>query len=633
MKKIKNLLYLFCILLFSCSDENTLLMPSNKEETTLRFSLPAGNPTDFNFRAESAELVVSGSDLDPLTFPLTVSDSRISGTITAAIAGKARTFTISVYDSEKRVQYRGSLTINVEAGAMTSLPIRVEKVFGGRMGDSLALVAIDNATDIKLWDWETPIHTWPGVICESLDTARVTGLTYEKECGLTHIPAEIGYLTEITNLYLRDGSISQIPTELSLLKKLKTVDLTGNSLTSVSTNLCKITSLETLILNRNTISEISSAIDECTRLKKLDLSNNKLSGTFALSKTVSDLSILVLTNNSIDSLDPAFCSLPSLQELYLEQNNITELPYTIGAMSELLIFKLSGNQLERVPEAIWNCSKLQHLELQQNKLTALPDSLGMLPSLLSLNVEQNQINSLGKYVSNFQKLQNINLSRNLLQFGELERITLKEGFKYDPQDTIGTVMNLKNQSPFQIGITVTGTDLMYQWYRDDTLLTNETSDSLFIIQSGTYHCVISSKRFVSENSVTQEVKPMELIHQPIVVTIEDAQAPVVKDAFLCIYGESANEIIGDTCFDFSDNITPKKDIKITITKLPSQGFLAFYNQKEIAEGFSFTLSEYDSLRSLKYTNVDSSRTDTMGFTLTDYEGNVSNEFAMPITYF
>lgn len=634
MKMSMSLLCLcICLVLFSCNSDSTLLTPPIDTEATLRFALPAGNPTDFQLRAEKAELVISATDIDPLTFPLTVTDSGIAGTITASIAGEARTFTITVYDSENRIQYQGSLSIDVDAGSMTSLPITVKKVFGGRVGDSLALVAIDKATEINLWDWQTAIHTWPGISCDTTDSARVTALSFDGEILLNHIPAEIGYLTELDSLNLRYGFINQLPDALALLQNLTFLDLSGNKLSKLDTTLCSLHSLKSLILQNNRISEIANSIDSLTNLQKLDLSGNKMKGTFSFSATPSALRILVLTNNSIDTLSESLCYLSSLQELYLEKNRLMTLPDSIGLMQELIILKASENSLNNIPELIWGCEKLQHLELQKNQLRTLPDSLGMLPSLLTLNLKENELISLGNGMDKFQKLQDLTLSYNQLQFGELMKVTLEEGFNYDPQDTIGTTVTLKNTNPFQIGISVSGSDNTYQWYRDDTVLDNATSDSLTVDRSGRYHCVISSKYFVSKNPVTDALNPMELIHRPIDVVINDTTPPVLKGAFLTVKGLSVNNSIDDTCFMFSDNITPKDAVTITLSTLPPGGYLTSNMEEEIASGYSFTLMDYSSEKRVFYTNEDSTTPDSLGFTLTDFEGNVSPEYFMNIGYF
>lgn len=626
------LILLTALILHSCSETDTPLSPPMLEETSVRFALPAANPTEFQLRAERAELVITGSDMDTLTFPLTVTDSGIAGTITALMAGTARTFTITVYDSDGRIQYEGSRTLDVDAGAMTSLPIRVKKILGGRRGDSLALVAIDNASDNSLWDWQTPIHTWQGVTCEALDTARVTGLSMT-ESLLSEIPNEIGYLTELTTLSLQHNSLSSLPGEIALLQKVRSVDLTGNKFNSLPTVLCSLKTMTTLLLAKNSIRTLPTALEQCTNLYKLDLSSNALSGTFSLPKTLSDLSILVLTNNNIDSLDPAICSLPALQELYLEQNNMTELTSSIGSMGELLILKLNENKLSTLPVSIAKCGKLQHLELRKNSLVKLPGTLWEMPTLLSLDLEENALTSLGESVGTLENLQNLNLCKNKLPFGELAKIPLDNGFTYSPMDTIGTTMNLTNQSSFQIGISVSGADNMYQWYRDNMKLNDQNSDSLYVTQSGTYHCVISSKSFISVDPVTKETIAMEIVHRPIIVTIADTEAPASLGAYLYIKGQTPDNPVDDTCFNIADNVTAKEDITITITSLPEAGFIESVNNEKIQEGYSFTLKEYNAKNNILYTNEDSTRIDSIGFTLTDLAGNISDKEFLKISYF
>lgn len=626
---------LFC-LLFSCSETDEAGTPfsgDDVEKTSLRFSLRTSNPTDFQLRAERAILLVSAPDMQSLSFPLTISDLGIEGTVEAVLAGTDRTFTIHVYDGDERLQYSGSITLTVEPGAMSTLPIRVTKVLGGRKGDSLALVAINSAAAIPLWDTSTPIHTWKGVTCEAHDSARVTELIYDGEYQLSHIPAEIGYLTALTKLYLRHGDIKAIPTEMSLLTQCTYIDLSNNKLTELPDQLCELTKLQTLLLSGNEIASISENLISLSALAKLDLSHNKISGLFSPNGALKSVQILVLTGNQISEIESSIFNNSSLQELYLERNSLTTLPSAIGYLDELIILKLSENHLTSLPEYISNCQKLQHLEIQENQLTSLPDSLGMLPALLNLNGKSNLLTSLGSTIGDLQKIQSIDLSHNQLPFGELEKINLSSGFAYAPQDSIGSSVTLKNKTAFQIGINVSGSKNSYQWYRDGELLTGQDTDSLYVNQSGSYSCVISSSLFEAAQQVDGVYPPLSLFHRPVSVIIEDTEAPVLKSAFLAIDSLSQNEIIGDTCFEFSDNVTPKEEVIITITSLPTQGFLEYATQEKVDVGFEFTLGAYDDVNSLKYTNEDGSVKDSFTFTLTDKEGNVSPKSTMEITYF
>lgn len=635
----RGIFLLHIVLLFmllSCSEQEEAGIPfgtTKGDETALRFALTTSNPTEFQLRAERAELLVSATDMQSITFPLTVTDLGIEGSVEAVLAGEKRTFTINVYDSEERLQYNGSITLDVAPGAMSTLPITIRKVLGQRRGDSLALVTINNAATTPLWDTTTPIHTWSGVTCEAHDSARVTELIYEGDYNLGHIPAEIGYLTELTKLYLRNGDIKIIPKEMELLSKLTYLDLSRNTLTELSDELCQLTNLQVLILSGNEITTISKNLSSLSALTKLDLSNNKISGTFVPNGALKSVQILVLTNNQISDIESSLFNNSSLQELYLERNSLTTLTSAIGYLQELIILKLAENHLTSLPENIGSCEKLQHLEIQQNQLTALPDSLGLLPALLNLNAKSNLLTSLGANIGTLQKIQSIDLSHNQLPFGELEKINLTSGFAYAPQDSIGNTVTLKNKMAFQIGISVSGSKNTYQWFRNNEVLEGAISDSLYVNQSGSYNCVITNPLFEAAQLVDNQSKAMSLNHRPVSVIIEDTVAPILKNAYLTIDSLSANQIIGDTCFEFSDNITPKNEVVITITSLPAMGFLEFIDQEKIDTGFQFTLGSYDDKGSLKYTNENSNSSDSFSFSLTDKEGNISQNYTMKITYF
>jgi len=73
---------------------------------------------------------------------------------------------------------------------------------------------------------------------------------------------------------------------------------------------------------------------------------------------------------------------------------------------------------------------------------------------------------------------------NNLQFGSLE-LMMDNGiweFLYDPQQKIGndTIVEVVNNTTFSYTIDVTGEDNIYKWYKDGSLLADQTSNTLYI---------------------------------------------------------------------------------------------------------------------------------------------------------
>ena len=109
------------------------------------------------------------------------------------------------------------------------------------------------------WDPNIPVSFWDGVYVNgaSLRTLHVLDLHLEK-LGLTgHIPAELGDLSALRDLWLHDNQLTgPIPAQLDALAKLVTLSLQDNRLTGpIPEALDALGSLENLWLNGNQLSD------------------------------------------------------------------------------------------------------------------------------------------------------------------------------------------------------------------------------------------------------------------------------------------------------------------------------------------------------------------------------------------
>ena len=147
--------------------------------------------------------------------------------------------------------------------------------------------------------------------------------------GLTEIPKEIFYLTEIENIDLSCNAIIDIPKDICKLEKLKHLDLSNNFIRDVS-NLCGLKRLKYLHLHDNLISTIPKEIDG-----------------------LSDLTSLFLYENKLHSVPKELSNLVNLQYLYLNNNKLKYIPQELGNLTNLKIFNLSNNHIYAI--------QLQHL--------------------------------------------------------------------------------------------------------------------------------------------------------------------------------------------------------------------------------------------------------------------------------
>ena len=197
-----------------------------------------------------------------------------------------------------------------------------------------ALVALYNATDGPNWTNNTnwlstaPLGDWYGVTTNS--DGHVTTLNLSNNNLIGSIPAELGNLVNLDQLYLRLNALSgPIPAELGQLTNLRRLNLNYNALSgSIPIELGQLTNLQYLYLQGNALSgPIPIELGQLTNLQLMDLHNNDLSGSIpAELSTLAALKDLKLYNNAAlsgpipDSFPGA---LASLREVEIQNTQIT----------------------------------------------------------------------------------------------------------------------------------------------------------------------------------------------------------------------------------------------------------------------------------------------------------------------
>ena len=151
-------------------------------------------------------------------------------------------------------------------------------------GDSLALVALYNATDGDNWTDKTgwlagPVSTWFGVTVEN---GRVATIDLERNGLAGALPPEVGSLDSLRILDLGSNKIDgEIPGELGNLGNLELLSIRFNDLSgSIPAELGSLSSLVELQLQGNDLTgSIPGALSGLSRINKLFISNNQLEGT------------------------------------------------------------------------------------------------------------------------------------------------------------------------------------------------------------------------------------------------------------------------------------------------------------------------------------------------------------------
>ncbi|MEQ9105031.1 MAG: PKD domain-containing protein [Rhodothermales bacterium] len=268
------------------------------------------------------------------------------------------------------------------------------------VADSLALVAIYNATDGPNWQsnpgWLSgPVSSWGFLAVEN---NRVTGL------GLSQL-----------------GLKGTLPTEIGNLTELRLLSLAFNQLSGpLPASMGNLTKLETLNLERNTFTgNIPESFGNLVALKELVFWGNQLTG---LPSTIGNLKQLTILNgfeNQLTALPEGIGGLSALRLMSLSSNNLQgSIPASIGSITTLLELDLSWNEnlSGPIPATINNLWQLQKLYLYDTAITGpLPAQWGGMVSLERLWVFQADLTgSIPGSIGDMPMLGSLNLSNNRL---------------------------------------------------------------------------------------------------------------------------------------------------------------------------------------------------------------------------
>ncbi len=318
------------------------------------------------------------------------------------------------------------------------------------------------------WSVDRPISNWEGV---TVTNQRVTGLRYTSQNLTGSIPAALGNLTELQELYLYNniltGSIptalgklinlrelslganlltGSIPVELGRLTNLRYLDITDNRLTgSIPAELGRLTNLENLqLFNNNLTGSIPAELGQLTNLRYLDLNNSGLTGSIPVELgqltnlefgilqgneltgsipvelgQLTSLRALWLNNNRLTgSIPTELAQLTGLRFLTLANNNLTgSIPTALGRMTGLADLSLANNNLTgSIPAGLANLRSLPALRLNHNNLTgSIPAELGQMTGLAELSLANNNLTgSIPAELGNLRSLKALRLNHNNL---------------------------------------------------------------------------------------------------------------------------------------------------------------------------------------------------------------------------
>lgn len=255
------------------------------------------------------------------------------------------------YQVNASASFGGVLVVGL---ANVVVPISCSDVSELSTQECQSLVSLFNDTGGSNWtnsdQWLanfTPC-SWYGITCRD---GHVIRILLEDNQLSGSIPAELGSLSELTNLRLDNNQlIGSIPAELGDLSHLKWLRLEQNQLSgSIPGELGRLSELSFLFLWSNELTgSIPKTLGNLSSLTSLNLSRNELIGSIpAELGDLSDLDFLVLSFNQLRGSIPAeLGGLPRLKELKLDSNQLSgSITGQLGDLGKLILLNISGNDL------------------------------------------------------------------------------------------------------------------------------------------------------------------------------------------------------------------------------------------------------------------------------------------------
>ncbi|OQR83978.1 leucine rich repeat protein [Achlya hypogyna] len=173
---------------------------------------------------------------------------------------------------------------------------------------------------------------------------------------LTSLPAEIGALKNLEELWVTNNELEVIPETLLALPKLRLLQLSNNKLTTLPANLGDASSLQVLSLDNNKLAVVPQSIGQLSALVELNLRGNQLTELPPSLGNLASLEILSVNSNQLTALPVCLDGLASLKALFANGNPISHWPGTAFATRDAAQGALRVNfactKIAEVPSAI-----------------------------------------------------------------------------------------------------------------------------------------------------------------------------------------------------------------------------------------------------------------------------------------
>jgi hypothetical protein len=243
--------------------------------------------------------------------------------------------------------------------------------------------------------------------------------------GLSLVPSELRFLSNLSSLYLHQNQITVIdPQTFANLQNLMHLNLNENSISGFNPEtFANLTRLVSLSLYKNKIASLPPGLfDKLINLHRLTLASNEITSIPPrLFCKLAQLDQLSFSRNKITVLDPeGFEGLNNLTFVTLINNNIGAIgSKTFALLTKLRVLLLDNNKIENIDVEVFSAlSQLRTLGLSCNEIKDIaPDAFTQLQFLEFLNLEKNRITAsdpvaFANLFARLSSLKHLNLREN-----------------------------------------------------------------------------------------------------------------------------------------------------------------------------------------------------------------------------
>ncbi|KKK25155.1 hypothetical protein P175DRAFT_0481329 [Aspergillus ochraceoroseus IBT 24754] len=259
---------------------------------------------------------------------------------------------ISTDDDEKGNQFGGLEVLDLHGNLLQSLPL------GFRRLQRLHTLNLSN-NKLSMSDIE--------VIMEMGSLRDLKLAKNQLEGALIN---EIGRLSNLEVLDLRENSLVDLPESLADLRSLRVLNVGYNQLTSLPFEALSKLPMKEISAPRNKLSGalIPASVNKFDALQNLDVVGNAL--------------VKLSENESLE--------LPSLQTLAISMNRIQSLP-NVSVWPALLALSAEDNSISSLPQGFTDLKAIRNVDFTGNDISKLDEKIGLMDSLVTFRIANNPL--------------------------------------------------------------------------------------------------------------------------------------------------------------------------------------------------------------------------------------------------